>query len=150
MAQPEYRAICDRIRSGATKPNYSDEIVVMSPICDGEISTVHKPQPGKFIGDMDLHFNGGSLLFTSHVDAGELTEVPNTAKAKGYGVFELKIDPRSGHAQGAPRRVSPDMGWDVDNYDPCYLPYGRIIFASSATYSGVPCVGGKEDRKSVV
>jgi hypothetical protein len=31
---------------------------------------------------------------------------------------------------------------DVDNYDACYLPDGNIVFNSTATYTGVPCVGG--------
>jgi len=31
---------------------------------------------------------------------------------------------------------------DVDNYDPVYLPDGRIIFASTRCFHGVPCVGG--------
>ena len=110
----------------------------MSPICDGEITTVYKPEPGKFIGDVDLHFDADRLLFTSHVDAGELTEVPDTSQAKGYAVFELEIDPATGQPRGKPRRVSPDMGRDVDNYDACYLPDGRIIFASTASLRGRP------------
>ena len=138
------KAICERVANEATKANYDDEIVVMSPICDGDISSVYKPQPGKFIGDIDLHVDGGRLLFTSHVDPGELTRLPDTREAKGYAVFELEIDPSTGHQRGQARRISPDMGWDVDNYDPCYLPDGRIIFASTASYSGVPCVGGND------
>ena len=141
---PEYKAICTKVAQSATKANYDDEIVVMSPLDDGEITTVYKPQPGKFIGNVDLHFDAGRMLFTSHVDPGELTKVPNTHQAKGYGVFELEIDPKTGHMLGKPHRVSPDMGWDVDNFDPCYLPDGRIIFASTAAYDGVPCVGGKD------
>ncbi|MDP6547282.1 MAG: formylglycine-generating enzyme family protein, partial [Phycisphaerae bacterium] len=31
---------------------------------------------------------------------------------------------------------------DVDNYDACYLPDGQIVFASTACFQGVPCVGG--------
>ena len=31
---------------------------------------------------------------------------------------------------------------DVDNYDACYLPGGRIIFSSTAPMVGVPCVRG--------
>ena len=37
--------------------NYDDELVVMSPICDGEIKPVYKPDPAKFIGDVDLEFS---------------------------------------------------------------------------------------------
>jgi formylglycine-generating enzyme required for sulfatase activity len=142
MKHPAYLAICEQIKNGGTKPNFNDEIVVMSPLCDGEITTVHRPEPGRFIGDVDLHFDGDKLLFSSHVDVGDLTQVPGTNEAKGYGVFELRIDPATGQPRGQPRRVSPDMGWDVDNFDPCYLPDGRIIFASTAAYEGVPCVGG--------
>ena len=31
---------------------------------------------------------------------------------------------------------------DVDNYDACYLPDGRILFTSTAPFVGVPCVYG--------
>ena len=40
------------------------------------------------------------------------------------------------------RQVSGDDPADVDNYDPCYLPDGRIIFCSTRCFQGVPCVGG--------
>jgi len=33
---------------------------------------------------------------------------------------------------------------DVDNYDPCLLPDGDVIFASSAPFTGVPCVAGHD------
>ena len=142
MTQPEYKAICEKMKNGEMVANYDDALVVMSPICDGEITTVYKPESGKFIGDVDLHFDGDRLLFASHVDTGDLTQVPNTKGGKGYAVFELEIDPKTAKMRGKPRRVSPDMGWDVDSYDACYLPDGRIVFASTAAYEGVPCVGG--------
>ncbi|MCL2306352.1 MAG: SUMF1/EgtB/PvdO family nonheme iron enzyme, partial [Planctomycetaceae bacterium] len=31
---------------------------------------------------------------------------------------------------------------DVDNYDACYLPDGSIVFCSTASFAGVPCVNG--------
>jgi len=139
---PEYRDIVAKMKSGAMVANYDDALVVMSPICEGEITTVYRPEPGKFVGDVDLHFNGDRLLFASHVDMGELKEVPNTRSGKGYAVFELEINPSTGKTRGKPRRVTPDMGWDVDCYDACYLPDGNIVFASTAAYEGVPCVGG--------
>jgi len=119
---------------------YDDELVVMSPIHEGEIKTVYRPDGGKFVGDVDLHFDADRLLFSSHRDMKELSEAPG--RGKGYAVFELMIDPRTGQRRGGPRAVSPDMGRDVDCYDACYLPDNRIIFASTANYEGVPCVGG--------
>ena len=40
------------------------------------------------------------------------------------------------------RQVTPGDEPDVDNYDPCYLPDGRIMFCSTRCFHGVPCVGG--------
>jgi len=119
---------------------YDDELVVMSPICEGEVRVVYRPGGGKFVGDVDLHFDADRLLFASHRDKNELSKAPGAGK--GYAVFELKIDPRTGERRGEPRAVTPDMGSDVDCYDACYLPDDRIIFASTASYEGVPCVGG--------
>jgi len=42
-------------------------------------------------------------------------------------------------------QVTPGKYDDVDNYDACYLPDGRIIFASTRQFQGVPSVGGKAD-----
>jgi hypothetical protein len=120
--------------------HYDDELVVMSPTYEGELKTVYRPDGGKFVGDVDLHFDADRLLFASHRDRSELTPAPG--RGKGYAVFELAIDPATGEARGEPRLVSPDMGADVDSYDACYLPDDRIVFASTASYEGVPCVGG--------
>ena len=35
---------------------------------------------------------------------------------------------------------------DVDQFDPCYLPNGRIVFASTASYQSVPCWSGIPQR----
>ena len=40
------------------------------------------------------------------------------------------------------RQVTPGDEPDVDNYDPCYLPNGDILFASTAFFTAVPCVNG--------
>ncbi len=141
MKYPAYTEIYGRRRNGDVVPNYEDELVALSMAGDGKTTTVYKPASGKFIGDIDLHFDADKLLFSSFRDKGELSEACGTGN--GYTVFELKIDPKTGQPHGEPRVVSPDMGQDVDCYDACYLPDGRVIFASTAAYEGVPCVGGK-------
>jgi len=40
------------------------------------------------------------------------------------------------------RQVTPSDPPDVDSYDACYLPDGRIIYTSTACMIGVPCVYG--------
>jgi len=42
------------------------------------------------------------------------------------------------------RQVTPGEHPDVDNYDACYLPDGRIIFDSTRCFQGIPCVGGAD------
>jgi formylglycine-generating enzyme required for sulfatase activity len=42
----------------------------------------------------------------------------------------------------APHEIETIHEPDVDNYDACYLPDGRIIFSSTAPLVGVPCVYG--------
>ncbi len=120
---------------------FEDELVVLS-LRTGETKTVYKPGAGKYVGDIDLHWDGGRVLFSSHVDKGKLTDVPGTKSTRHYSIFEVDIDPKSGAMKGDVRQVAPDMGHDVDNYYACYLPDDRIVFASTAAYDGVPCVGG--------
>jgi len=141
MKYPAYTEIYKRWQNEDVVPNYEDELVALSTGGDGTTTTVYKPSSGKFIGDIDLHFGADKLLFTSFRNKADLCEACGTGN--GYAVFELEIDPKTGRPHGEPRVVSPDMGQDVDCYDACYLPDGRIIFASTAAYEGVPCVGGK-------
>ena len=53
-----------------------------------------------------------------------------------WQIFEVRSD-----GTGL-RQVTPGDEPDVDNYDPCYLPDGRIMFCSTRCFHGVPCVGG--------
>ncbi len=105
---------------------YENEIAVLSPVKpDGKLTTLFKPGKPVFVGDVDLNFDADKMLFTmkSPVDG-------------RWNIYEIKAD-----GSGL-RQVTPDMGKEIDNYDPCYLPDGRIIFSSTACVEGVPCVGG--------
>ncbi len=98
------------------------------------VQTLYKAEGGKFVGDVDLHFDADRMLFSS-LDA----------KNK-WQVFELNLpqvlEPAGGSA-GAPqpRQLTGEQP-DVDSYDACYLPDGRIMFCSTAPFVGVPCVFG--------
>ncbi len=118
------------IRGGRRTPD--NELMTLS-LKDGTLSRVYKPEKPGYVGQFDLHYDADKILFSSISSNGN------------WGVFEIRIDPESGAmAQGSLRQVSPDMGGDVDNYDPVYLPDGKVIFVSSSVYSGVPCVGGRD------
>jgi len=105
---------------------FDNEIAVLSPVSPkGEITTLFKPEGSRFVGDVDLHFDAGKMLFS--MGAGSNGQ---------WQVCEIK-------ANGSALREFPlIMQKDVMNYDACYLPDGNVIFNSTAPFIGVPCVGG--------
>lgn len=110
--------------SSLAKTGYDDEIAVLSPVRpDGQLTTLFKPDGGRFVGDVDLDFDAGKLLFSMPGDNHR------------WQVFELQAD-------GTGLRQLTGQQPDVDSYDACYLPDGRIMFTSSACFVGVPCVYG--------
>ncbi len=113
--------------SSLPKTGYDNEIAVLSPVrTKGALTTLFKPPDNsqRFVGDVDLHFDADRLLFS----------MPGSNDR--WQVFEIRAD-----GSGL-RQVTPAHHKDVDNYDACYLPDGRIIFDSSACMQGIPCVRG--------
>ncbi|MBN1343042.1 MAG: SUMF1/EgtB/PvdO family nonheme iron enzyme [Phycisphaerae bacterium] len=107
------------------RTGYDNEIAVFSPVkpC-GKMTTLFKPKGAEFVGDVDLHFDADRMLFSMPGSHGR------------WQIWEMAID------GSRLRQVTPGEHPDVDNYDACYLPDGRIIFASTRCFQGIPCVGG--------
>ena len=104
---------------------YDNEIAVLSPPRPGgRLQTLYRPDGGQFVGELDLHYDGDRLLFT----------MPN---GQSWQIHEIGVE---GNRLRQVSREEPD----VDNFDACYLPDGRIVFASTAAFTGVPCWHGKE------
>jgi formylglycine-generating enzyme required for sulfatase activity len=88
------------------------------------LETLYQPENRRLITDIDLHPDADRLLFSM------------VGAHNRWQVFEMRFD-------GSGPQPLPLIGEpDVDNYDACYLPDGDILFASTATYTGVPCVNG--------
>jgi formylglycine-generating enzyme required for sulfatase activity len=104
--------------------NYDNELAILSLKEGGTLRTLFRPEDGYYVGEMDLHFDAERLLFT----------MPN---GSNWQIHEIGLD-----GQGL-RTVSRGVE-DVDNFDPCYLPSGRIVYSSTASYTGVPCWHGRE------
>jgi formylglycine-generating enzyme required for sulfatase activity len=106
------------------KTGFDDEIAVLAPVApEGTLATLYKPAGGRFVGDVDLHFDADRMLFS----------MPGTNGR--WQVFEIRSD-------GSGLRQLTGQQPDVDSYDACYLPDGRILFTSTACFVGVPCVYG--------
>jgi formylglycine-generating enzyme required for sulfatase activity len=101
---------------------FDNEIATLSPLRpDGKLTTLYRPANPVFVGDLRLHFGAERLLFSSVGSHGR------------WQIFEVGVD-----GQGL-RQVTRGEEDDVDNYDSCYLPDERILFASSVCFQSVPC-----------
>ncbi|MDO8540043.1 MAG: SUMF1/EgtB/PvdO family nonheme iron enzyme [Opitutaceae bacterium] len=106
---------------------YNNEIAVLSPVRPGgKVTSLHRPTDGGYVGEIDLRFEGDRMLFAQ-------------CDATNWKIFEMNAD-------GSGRRQVSRMPDDVDAFDPCYLPDGRIIFGSTANYQAVPCWSGIPHR----
>jgi formylglycine-generating enzyme required for sulfatase activity len=106
-----------------TMPNvnkWTNEVVTLSPVRGGALSSFFKPPGTPLVADIDLHWDADKLLFS----------MPDTNR--NWQVCELRSD-GSGF-----RQLTPSFP-DVHNYDPLYLPSGDIVFLSTAPLQGVPC-----------
>jgi len=120
-----------KCNSGISRTGYDNEIAVLSPVGpSGRVRTLYAPSDRRFVGEIDLHWNAERLLFT----------MPDS---KSWRIHEIGAD------GDVLRQVSPDDHPDVDHFDACYLPNGRIAFASTASYHAVPCWHGVERACSI-
>jgi formylglycine-generating enzyme required for sulfatase activity len=104
---------------------YDNEIAILSLTDPGRaLKTLYRPSKSEFVGDLDLHFDGHTLLFS----------MPGTHGR--WQIWQIGADGRN------LAQVTRGQEADVDNYDACYLPDGRIIYDSTAPMTGVPCVRG--------
>ena len=106
------------------RSGFDNDIAVLSPPAPGgKLTTLHRPARKVFVGDVDLHWQADRLLFSSIGTGGR------------WQVFEVGADGRN------LRQLTPGKHPDVDNYDACYLPNGKVIFGSTRTFQRVPCRG---------
>lgn len=108
---------------------FDDQIVVLSNLRGAVTeSTIYAATNGATLIDPVLDFDAKKLMFARNGDA-----------QRNWRVFEIGLD-----GSGL-RQVTPDDGEDVGHFDPCFLADGRIIFASTAVYQGLPCeFGGRQ------
>ncbi len=86
----------------------------------------YKPERKDYVGDMTLHWDATRYLFSSLDSHGR------------WHIYEKRI------GKPGTRQLTAGSDADIDSYDACYLPNGKILFNSTSGYNGVPCVGGSD------
>jgi len=111
--------------SSLKRTGYENEIAILSPIRpDDKLTTLYRPKDGGYVGEVDLHWDAERLLFTK-------------SDRENWKIWEIKTD-------GTGLRQVSKAPMDVDCFDACYVPDGRIIFGSTASYQSVPCWHGQK------
>ena len=93
----------------------------------GRMELVYQPKDPSIILDLDLEYDAKKMIFSSIA-----------AKDKKWHIFEVGADGKN------LRQITPTSEIPIDNYDPVYLPDGKIIFESTRCFAGVPCVAGNK------
>ncbi|MFA5190997.1 MAG: SUMF1/EgtB/PvdO family nonheme iron enzyme [Verrucomicrobiia bacterium] len=108
------------------RSGHDNEIAVLSNL-RGEptLTRLHKPGDGRILRDVRLDFGGDRMLFSSIDDRNR------------WAVFQIRSD-----GTGL-QQLTPANYPDLDFFDACYLPSGRLVVASTANYHGVPCLSGQ-------
>ena len=111
--------------SSIPRGGHDNEIAFLSAFrSGGKLTTLFRPSGGRFVGDVDLHFDAAKMLFSMPDKRGRWQVFEIQSDGTGLRQFKLVEQP------------------DVGNYDACYLPDGNIVFNSTAPFIGVPCVRG--------
>lgn len=112
-------------QSSLEKDIYENEIGIFHP-GTGKYETIYKPKGNYFVGQINLHWNADKFLFTQ-------------SDGVSWKIFEMNTD-------GTGLRQVSQTPDDVDCFEACYLPNGKIVFASNAPMQCVPCWHGVETK----
>lgn len=118
------------------RTGYDSQIAILSGLRGSpRLAPLYRPQEPKFlVRDVRLNYAADKILFTC--------PVVRDGRAN-FAVMEMTL------ADGSVREVSPTGYPDLQFYDACYLPNGKIILGSNGSYNGVPCLGGSEPVSSM-
>ncbi len=111
---------------------FDDSIIVLSNLRGSpRFDPLYKPDKDVIVRDVEPDFSADRILFSS------------MDEKRKWAVFEIKTD-----GTGL-RQLSPKDYPDVDWFDGCYLPDGRIILLSTASYQALPCENGSRPMAQI-
>lgn len=110
--------------NNATLRGYKNTLL-RGPICQdmGEATIIR--DSSAYLGELCLDWDAETILLSS-----------GDEKSGPWGIYEVDLDGKNW------RKAYEDPNPEVDYYDACYLPDGRIITTATIGFNGVPCVSG--------
>jgi len=117
-------------------------LCVLSPVApDGKVTEIAPQLAGGRFGRFDLSFDGKRVVF-AYTKGPELPFRIYEIGIDGTGLRQLSFDdPGQFMAAGCLDCKGGRLGRGYDDIDPCYLPNGKIMFASTRTQRVVFCLG---------
>jgi len=125
------------------KGNGGGNLCVLSPVSpEGKVTELVPELDGGVFGRFDLWFDATKVVFCYAKEGGQ------------FRIYEIDIDPKTGRRTGSLRQLTVDgndeaetvrrysgscCGVGYDDIDPCYLPNGKIMFASTRCQRSVLC-----------
>ena len=104
---------------------WDNEITVLSDLRgDVKHTTLYRPEESHIVRDLEVDFDASRVMFSS------------IGGNDAWALFEVNAD-----GSGL-RQITPIDLPDVDFFDSCYMPDGRVATCSTAGYQGLPCEGG--------
>ncbi|MGL4595858.1 MAG: SUMF1/EgtB/PvdO family nonheme iron enzyme [Thermoguttaceae bacterium] len=127
--------------SSLPRGGYDDEIMALSIKQPAKSPvSIYKPPRDTAITDLDLNFDADKILFSA------------IGENNRWHIFELEtnfetndVSSQKNESSEIPKNLAQQItsgDHDVDFYDACYLPDGRIMLTCTAAMVGVPCVAG--------
>jgi len=127
------------------KGNPGGNLCVLSPVSpDGKVTELVPELEGGVFGRFDLSFDATKVVFCYAKEGGQ------------FRIYEIDIDPKTGRRRpgNSLRQLTFDgddeaetvrcyegscYGGGYDDIDPCYMPNGKIMFASTRAQRAVLC-----------
>ncbi|MCX6901655.1 MAG: SUMF1/EgtB/PvdO family nonheme iron enzyme [Verrucomicrobia bacterium] len=107
------------------RSGHDNEIAILTNLRgQPKLERLYKSDDNRILRDVRLDFGGDRMLFSSIDDRNR------------WAIFQIRSD------GGGLEQLTPKSFPDLDFFDACYLPSGKLIVASTANYQGVPCLGG--------
>lgn len=95
--------------------------------------------PSGVIRDPCVSLDAKKVAFAWYKNASR-TSASSSSKPSGYKIFELDIEKHLANPSTEPKQVTfADEGLVFSDYEPCYTPYGEIMFNSSRCFQLIDC-----------